>query len=199
MPPGRADRGNRVLDAVLVRLNDNDLSITSDIDQWCGTGGERACNRLAQQGSPGTELGSCDITHLNLSRSKVGGGRCTHYLRLLEWVSVREQCCGGWQWGCHPTVCQNGCSSWGGGCPVPTSESWWVPLLELLWLHLDGARTGSGRHGGGGGLSEAAVPTVCQQHLRGPPGKDPYFLHQQKRGGSWQSSSPGISLALSMG
>lgn len=28
-----------------------------------------------------------------------------------------------------------------GECPVPISESWWVPLLELLWLHLDEARS----------------------------------------------------------
>lgn len=59
--------------------------------------------------------------------------------------------------------------------------------------------SGSERHEDGGGLSEATVPTICQQHLIAPPGKDPYFLQQKKRGGSWQSSSPGISLALSMG
>lgn len=54
-----ADREDGVLSAVLVGLRDNDHSIMSDIHQWCGTGGERACNRLAQQGSPGPELGSC--------------------------------------------------------------------------------------------------------------------------------------------
>lgn len=59
--------------------------------------------------------------------------------------------------------------------------------------------SGSERCGGGLGLSEAALLKVGQQHLIGPPGTDPYFLQQQKRGGSWQSSSPGISLALSIG
>lgn len=55
MPPGRADREDGVLDAVLVGLSDNDLSTMNDAHEWYGTGGERACNALAQQGSPGPE------------------------------------------------------------------------------------------------------------------------------------------------
>lgn len=49
---------------------------------------------------------------------------------------------------------------------------------------------------GDGGLSKATVPTVCWQYLAAPPGKGSYLFWQQKRGGRWQSISPGISLAL---
>lgn len=225
VPPGRADREDGALDAIIGDLRDNKHGVTHDVRRWHGTSGARAGDRLAQRSATGhmESWTPENTTHFNLASGKAGsqgatsagqaGGRRTHHSAPV--LGGPGEPLGG----CRPrgrrAALESRVRAAGGEGDAlsPSRNRGGCIFPRAAWLHPHGTRgeplgedsgsvarrravSGSKRHRGDGGLSEATMPRVCQPRLAAPAGKGPYFLQQQKRGGSWQSSSPGISLAF---